>query len=123
MTTTYHWWVLLCVLKMSFGKYVDRHPRGAECELCYDRGVQVKQKIIGARLPASSMRKIPTEADPLIDFEQQIRQVDVGYAPADLCFQSLHTVGEVITVILRHDHFAMLDSDTIASVQLTVHML
>jgi len=67
------------------------------------------------------MRKIAPKADLLIDFEQQIRQVDVGDAPADLCFQSLHTFGEVITVILRHDQLAILDTDAIASVQLTVH--
>src|SRR5712691_311521 len=31
-TITYHGWGWLCVRKRPLGKYVDRSPRGAECE-------------------------------------------------------------------------------------------
>ena len=31
--TTYHCWGVRCVGKMPPGKNVDRHPKGAECEI------------------------------------------------------------------------------------------
>jgi len=68
-----------------------------------DSSMQVQQEVIGARLAASRMRQILTKARPLVDFKQYIRQVDVGYAPADLCVESLHTFREVLTLVHRHD--------------------
>jgi hypothetical protein len=52
--------------------------------LSYGYSVQVRQEVIGAKLPTTSRRQMSTEASPLIDFEQHISQVDVGDTPADL---------------------------------------
>lgn len=77
-------------------------------------------KVIGARLAASRMREIVTQARPLVDCKQYIRQVDVGYTPADLCVESLHTFWEVLALVHRHDSFPVLDADTLATIQHTV---
>jgi hypothetical protein len=55
--------------------HLDESHVGA---LGHDRGIQVQQEVIGTRLAASRTRDIVTKACPLVDFEQYIRQVDVG---------------------------------------------
>jgi hypothetical protein len=66
------------------------------------------------------MRQMVTKTRPLVDFQQQIGQVDLRQTATDLFCQGLHTLGDVLTFILRHDQFPLLNPDPLALVQQTV---
>jgi len=77
----------------------------------------VQQEIIRARLPASGMGKILAEARPLIDFKQEIGEINVGNTAANLVVEGLNTLRYVRPFIHWHDQLAILNADAIASVQ------
>jgi hypothetical protein len=63
--TPYHGWGVLCVRKMLLGKYVDRQPRGAECENSIWHNP-------GTRLSANRMKRLrQAEVDALCPNAEQ----------------------------------------------------
>jgi len=77
----------------------------------------VQQEIVRAGLPASGMGKILAEARPLIDFKQEIGEINVGNTAANLIVQGLNTLRYVRPFIHWHDQLAILNADAIAAVQ------
>src|SRR5215813_8305582 len=67
------------------------------------------------------MRQILTKICPLVDFEEEVGQINVGDTAANLFVEGLHTFGYVFRLIHGNDELAILDTDAIASVQYPIH--
>ena len=62
------------------------------------------------------MREMLTKARPLVDFKEEIREINVGETTAYLFVEGLHTFRDVFRVIHGNDQLAILDTDAIAAV-------
>src|SRR5262245_52001429 len=85
--------------------------------LPYHGCVLVQQEIVRAGLPASGMGKILAEACPLIDFKEEIGEINVGNTAAHLVVQGLNLLRYVRPFIRWYDQLAILNADAIATVQ------
>ena len=51
------------------------------------------------------MRELLTKARPLVDFKQEISQINLGETAANLFVEGLHTFRQVFRVIHGHDFY------------------
>jgi hypothetical protein len=88
--------------------------------LSHNGCVLVQQEIVRAGLPASGMGEILAEARPLIDFKQEIGKINVGNTAVNLVVQGLNTLGQILSLIHRHDQLALLTAIDVAPGQYTI---